>query len=249
MKFTSCGKCDDGFIKVKTENGIVLQECECHKKFVEENRVVTTYKHNGFDMRHFNYSPRQYVGTKSVEDKNRLINYVNQFEKNPVVRTLIVYLYGPNGTQKTTFASWIAKSLIKKGFSVRYILMNDLIKLLMKAEDFNEEIAEKASSLVEKFEETDLIIVDESFDKDKLKLWKSGFQLSYIDSWIRRRVGALNKGIFFISNVELNKIESNGMSHSIQDIVQREVNINNTYLQFYDNYYQLSTKEFDGKLF
>lgn len=249
MKFIPCGKCDNGYFHIDTPTGPVLKECECHKKYIEQRRVETAYKHNGFDMRHFAYSPRQYAGTKSIADKDRLINYVDQFKKNPAVRSLIVYLYGPNGTQKTTMASWVGKALIQKNFSVRYLLMNDLVKLLMNAESFNEEIAENARAKVEKLEDTDLIIIDEAFDKEKMKLWKSGYQLSYIDSWIRKRVGALNKGIFFISNVELNQIEANGLSHSIQDFVEREVKLHNCYLKFLDNYIESTTKEFDGSLF
>lgn len=145
--------------------------------------------------------------------------------------------------------SWVGHQLLDKGYSVRYMLMNDLVKLLMDAEDFNQEKAEKAKAMVEKLEETDLIIIDESFDKEKMKLWKSGYQLSYIDSWIRRRVGALNKGIFFVSNVEIKNIEANGLSHSIQDFVEREVVLHNCYLQFLDNYMQSTVKEFDGSLF
>ena len=145
--------------------------------------------------------------------------------------------------------SWVGHQLLDKGYSVRYMLMNDLVKLLMDAEDFNQEKAEKAKAMVEKLEETDLIIVDEAFDKEKMKLYRSGYQLSFIDAWIRRRVGALNKGIFFVSNVEIKNIEANGLSHSIQDFVEREVVLHNCYLQFLDNYMQSTVKEFDGSLF
>lgn len=250
MKFIPCGKCDNGYIyKEDGPNACIAIECECHKKWLHQNTVEKTYKHNGFDMRHFNYTPRQYVGTKSTADKDRIINYVSQFELNPQVRSLVCYLYGPNGTQKTTMMSWVGKALIDKGFSVRYMLMNDLVKLLMNAEDFDSEKAEKAKALVDKLEETDLVIVDEAFDKEKMKLWRSGYQISFLDSWIRKRVGALNRGIFFISNVEIQNIEANGLSHSIQDFVEREVEINNCYLKFEDNYLKSSAKEFTGSLF
>lgn len=250
MKFVPCGKCNNGYYyQEECSKAFIAIECECHKKWQHQNTVEKTYKHNGFDMRHFTYSPRQYVGTKSLADKDRIINYVSQFELNPKVRSLICYLYGPNGTQKTTMMSWVGKSLIDKGFSVRYMLMNDLVKTLIDAEGFEVERSEKAKAKVEKLEETDLIIIDEAFDKDKMKLWRSGYQLSFIDSWIRRRVGTLNKGIFFISNVEIQNIEANGLSHSIQDFVEREVKINNCYLKFEDNFLKCSTKEFTGSLF
>ena len=127
--------------------------------------------------------------------------------------------------------------------------MNDLIHTLMDAEDFNEERKEKAIAKIEKLENTDLVIVDESFDKEKMKLYKSGFMLSFLDSWIRKRTGQLNKGILFVSNVKIEDIESNGLSHSIQDFVEREVKLHNCYLQFLDNYLQSTTVEFTGSLF
>lgn len=252
MEFKPCGKCKNGYIyKNLDPTGFFksVTECACHSKWLAENQLEKTYKHNGFDMRHYSYSPRSYVGTKSVKDKDRLINYVNQFEVNPEVRKLLVYMYGPNGTQKSTLASWVGKSLLSKGFSVRYYLMNDLVHLLMDAEDFNEEKKLTAQAKLEKLERTDLIIVDESFDKEKMKLYKSGYMLSFIDSWIRRRIQQLNKGILFVSNVKIEDIESNGMSHSIQDFVEREVKLKNCYLQFLDNYLQSTTVEFSGSLF
>lgn len=249
MEFVPCKKCNNGYIYKSDGISDIVVECDCHKKWVKENQLEKQYKHNGFDMRHYTYSPRQYVGSKSAADKDRLINYVKQFELNPEVRKLLVYMYGPNGTQKSTLASWVGKSLLSKGFSVRYILMNDLIKLLMDAEDFNEERKESARAKVEKLENTDLIIVDESFDKEKVKLYKSGFQISFLDTWVRKRIGALNKGIIFISNVPLDKIEANGLSHSIQDFVEREVKLKNCYLQFLDNYLASTTSEFNGSLF
>lgn len=250
MEFVPCKKCNNGYLyKFDTAGMASAVECECHKKWLHENQLKAAYEHNGFDPRHYNYSPRTYAGTKSAADKDRIINYVDQFDKNPAVRSLVCYLYGPNGTQKTTMMSWVGKSLMDKGYSVRYMLMNNLVKLLMDAEDFDKERAEKARAKVEKLEETDLLIIDESFDKEKMKLWKSGYQLSYIDSWIRKRVGSLNKGLFFVSNVPIKEIEANGLGHSIQDFVEREVTLHNCYLQFLDNYLQSTTVEFTGSLF
>ena len=119
MDFVPCKKCNNGYIYTKKDSFESVIECECHKKWLKENQLEKQYKHNGFDMRHFTYSPRQYVGSKSIEDKDRLINYVRQFELNPEVRKLLVYMYGPNGTQKSTLASWVGKSLLAKMFSVR----------------------------------------------------------------------------------------------------------------------------------
>lgn len=251
MKFTPCGNCKDGYLYLLVMQGAgpSVKECECHKKWVHDNTVEQTYRHNGFDPRHFDYSPRSYAGTKSVADKDRIINYVEQFDKNPAVRSLVCYLYGPNGTQKSTMMSWVGKRLLDKGYSVRYYLMNDLVKLLMDAEDFDKEKAEKARMMVEKLEETDLIIVDESFDKSKTWISRSGYELGTLDSWIRKRVACLNKGIFFVSNVLPSDIASQNFSASIADFVQRETTIHKTLLKFEDNYLKSTTVEFDGSLF
>lgn len=249
MEFVPCRKCNNGWLYKMTDDGMVAVECECHKKWDHENTVEKTYKHNGFDTRHYNYNPRTYAGTKSVKDKDRIINYVEQFDKNPAVRSLVCYLYGPNGTQKTTMMSWVGHQLLDKGYSVRYMLMNDLVKLLMDAEDFNQEKAEKAKAMVEKLEETDLIIIDESFDKSKTWISRSGYELGTLDSWIRKRVSCLNKGIFFISNVLPSDIASQNFSASISDFIQRETTIHKTLLKFEDNYLKSTTVEFDGSLF
>lgn len=250
MKFKSCGKCDNGyFYKEDGPKAYIAIECECHKKWQKESDLERKYRSAGFDMRNYNYSPRTYIGNLSATDKDRIINYVKQFESSDKVRSAIVYLYGPNGTQKSTFMCWVGKSLLAIGFNVKYMSMAELLSILMDSEDFDKDKAEIAQAKIEKLEKTDLVILDESFDKDKMKLWKSGYQMSFIDKWIRRRVQQLNKGIFFISNVELDKIESQGFSHSIQDFVSREVLLHKCYLKFLDNYIANSSLEYDGSLF
>lgn len=211
----------------------VLHETEEHKKTRLGKQTKALYKHYGFDMRNYDFNPRKYVGRKSENDKNRAINYVSQFAQNPEVRKLIVYLYGPNGCQKSTMASWIGKSLISSNFSVRYVLMNNLIRKLEKAER-----DEDAKQDIEVLSSSDLLIVDESFDKSKVKLFSTGWQNSFLDSFIRDRVQTQNKGIFFISNIKPTDIESQGFSHSIQDFIVREVEIHDTLLVFEDNYLQ-----------
>lgn len=250
-EFKHCSKCKDGYIYKIDNSGFfrVAIECDCHKKWVAENQLEKKYKHNGFDMRNFNYNPRSYVGKKSAKDKDRLINYVNQFELNPDVRKIIVYIYGPNGTQKSTLVSWVGKTLLSKGFSVRYYLMKDLINILLNAESFNEELKESSLAILEKLNNTDLIIIDESFDKSKTWISRSGYELGTLDSWIRKRISSLNKGIIFVSNINPKDIVSQNYSVSISDFINREITINDSLLKFEDNYIQSSIVEFSGSLF
>ena len=245
MKFIPCEKCRNnseglppGYYWASPDKKLAA-ECECHYKWEIQSQGEKLFKHYGFTEKYWNYNPRSYVGTKSLADKNRLMNYILQFEENPEVRKLLVYMYGPNGTQKTSLANFVGKSLILKGFVVRYILMNNLIKDLQDME-FNEDIKAK----VEKLNEADLLIIDEAMDKSKLTLYKSGYQQSFIDTFVRDRIQAKNKGILFISNVHPDKIAEQGLSVSIQDFIQRECKINHTLLTFEDNYVNESNLEY-----
>lgn len=116
----------------------------------------------------------------------------------------------------------------------------------MDAEDFNAEKAEKAKAELDKINKADLLIIDEAFDKSKVKLYKTGYMDSFLDSFTRDRIQTLNKGIIFISNVIPEQIEENGFSHSLQDFVIREVTPYDNVLEFTDNYIQSSNFEFSG---
>lgn len=247
MNFIPCEKCkntDDrlpeGYYWADKEKTMAT-ECECHYKWRIEEQSRKLFKHYGFNEKYWNYNPRSYVGTKSVNDKNRLLNYIVQFKENPDVRKLLVYMYGPNGTQKTSLANYVGKRLILDGFDIRYVLMNNLVNDLQDME-FHEDLKKK----IERLNDADLLIVDEAFDKEKMTLYKSGYQKSFLDSWMRDRIQSKNKGILFISNVKPENIADQGLSISIQDFVQRECIINKTLLTFEDNYIAESHIEFDS---
>lgn len=247
MGFVPCEKCSKnnkglppGYYWVNNRTKLAA-ECECHRVYEMNQRVHALFRHYGFNDKYWDYNPRSYVGTKSLESKNRLINYITQFSQNPEVRKLLVYMYGPNGTQKTSLANFVGRELLKDGFVVRYILMNNLIADLQDKE-FNQESADR----VNKLKEADLLIIDEAMDKSKLTLYKSGYQQSFIDTFVRDRIQSQNKGILFISNVHPDNIAEQGLSISIQDFIQRECKVNNTLLTFEDNYVAESKLEYDS---
>lgn len=228
--FNSCDKkCKNGFFKSK--NGDSLVECDYYKSWYEKDILRKSYKHNGFDLRNYDYSPRKYVGEKSIADKNRLLNYTAQFIVSEKVRQLLVYMYGPNGCQKSTLASYVGQQLIEHHLDARYLLMKDLVRNL-----HNYDYDEKAKKQIDVWSNADLLIIDEAFDASKYKVTSSGYDLQFIDSFIRKRIQVDNKGLLFISNVHPDKIESQGFSYSIQDFVVRECKLHNSLLTFQDNY-------------
>lgn len=221
----------------------VLKECTCHKEWRAENELLCKISRAGLRPDLIKYRPLDYVGTKSRADFDRLCKYVwrrnDLKESEEVLRKLeaaCLYLYGPNGTQKTTAANYAGIEFLRSSKSVRYYLMNDLIKLLQKADR-----DEAALALIECLADIDVLIIDEAFDKEKLTLYKSGWQLPFLDTFLRNRISK-GKGIIFISNVLPTDIAANGFSKSIQDFVERNLIINKGLLEFNDNYIANATQ-------
>ena len=218
----------------------VVEECECHKTWKKAVQLEDKVKKAGLspDILHSHYSPDSYVGTKSLDNVSRIKRFVerslNKDEPEQVKAQLAassIYMYGPNGTQKTSLAMWMGYKFLEAGKTVKYILMNDLLKMLQKAER-----DDQIKKDLDKIAEVDLLLIDESFDKGKLTIYKSGYQIPFLDSFLRNRLQSNSKGIVFISNVSMDEIEKNSFNESIQDLVTRNVTIYNGFMEFKDNY-------------
>lgn len=216
----------------------VVEECECHKRWKKAVKLERLMNKANIATDTAKYKLSSYVGTESINNVHRLETYVTRSldskESESVKKQLAsscLYLYGPNGTQKTTLAMWAGYKFLEAGKSVRYILMNDLIKMLQKAER-DEDIQRQLDKIID----VDLLIIDESFDKGKLTIYRSGYQIPFLDSFLRNRIQSKKKGIMFISNVPMEEIEANGFNASIQDLVTRNVTIYKGLLEFKDNY-------------
>lgn len=216
-----------------------LQECECHKAWREKHKLEIAAKMASLSPEWINYDLRKdYVGTQSQYEVGRIIKYV-ELSTSPTVKNdiknklacAVLYLYGTNGTQKTTIANWMGYEFLRAGKSVRYILMNDLIKLLQKA-DRDEEV----QAHLEKLTDVDLLLIDEAFDKEKVTIYRSNFQIPFLDSFLRNRMQTKHKGIVFISNVHPTDIEEGGFNHSVMDLVTRNIQPVKGLLEFKDRY-------------
>ena len=250
-KFVPCRKCKkkagsslpEGYYL--GDNGLAV-ECKHHivwKKAAELERKMLK---RGFSKDALNWTPESYKGTKSRDDFERLLKYASLFSTDKVndAKKCFIYIYGPNGTQKTSVAQGIGKTINESGVDCRYILMKSLIDNLWKSQrddEIEEEIRELANC--------DVLILDEAFSKDKIHIWASGNQLGYIDEFLRERINN-GKGCIFISNNLPTEIENQGFSHSLQDLVTREIKKQNALLTFVDNYFDsISEEEIPESLF
>lgn len=223
----------------------VVTECDCHRLWREESVLEAKAKKANLNPKWVNFNPlSEYVGEVSANSVKRIINYTTKSlspETPPdileLIKSSVIYMYGPNGTQKTTLANYVGYSFLRAGKKVHYCLMNELIKLLQSAER-----DESAQARLDKISDVDLLIIDEAFDKKKVTLYKSDWQLPFLDSFLRNRIQTKNKGILFVSNVKIEEIAENNFSASIEDLVSRNVKLCNGYLTFYDNY--INTKGF-----
>jgi len=210
-------------------NGIKsARECSCHIRWTEEQKLKLRYECAGGKTQFYNYNfDRDYVKNPVRDDTYPFIlKYIEHFPRSERVRASITYFHGTNGTQKTTVAYYILREIIKLGFKARYLLMNDLIKYLMKAER-----DEEMQHMIESLSDYDLLIIDEAFMKNKVTIYQSKFQMPFLDSFIRNRINK-SKGIIFISNVAPEEISSEGFSKDIQDIIVRQVRIDKSSAYF-----------------
>ena len=221
------------------------------------------------DIRVDNNVPH-YEGQKSKDSVKKLVEFKNIYTAKPVCpsdkdseefkeyqnlvakinkfHNATLYMYGPNGTQKTVLATWLAKEIMVSGNElchVKYFTMNDFIKELMKESSWNGEDKLFTETLLEK---TDLLILDEAFDREKVTVYKSGYQIPFLDTFLRKWSNTTDKSIIFISNVEPSKIEANGYSRSIQDFVERNIKLHGALLTFEDRYLD-SIESISGGLF
>ena len=250
-KFIPCRKCigknginPEGYIVKKIPSGDgksmveVAEECECHKAWREETKLEGAMQKANIAPDITSYSFSDYIGQKSKANLDRLQTFMNRsLDKNEPqeikdkLAASCLYIYGPNGTQKTTLAMRMGYEFLRKGKKVKYLLMNDLLKMLMKA-DRDEDIQLQ----IEKISEVDLLIIDESFMKERVTMYRSGYQLSFLDTFLRNRIQSNRKGVVFISNVAIDEIDKNIFGEGLIDLVKRNVTLCNGALLFEDNY-------------
>lgn len=229
-----------------------IVECECHKAWRRKQQLMVAAKHASLSPRWIDFNPEtDYVGEESKANVERIMNYVKRStDKNETedvkikLASSVIYIYGKNGTQKTTLANWMGYEFLKAKKTVKYILMNDLIKMLQKA-DRNEDYVEQ----LEKLSDVDLLLIDEAFDKEKVTIYASNFQIPFLDTFLRNRIQTRHKGIVFISNVSPYDIEEKGFNHSIQDLVLRNLSDCNGLMEFVDRYDSIKSSIDVDKLF
>jgi DNA replication protein DnaC len=257
-KFIPCRKCykknsfyPEGYliestqVPGKEEVVEIIRECDCHIKWGNERRLEIKMSRNGFNpiYSHYDINEDYYVINSHNDNvKDWVKKYLKYFGKSERTKAAFCYFWGINGTQKTSIAQYIGKELLSQQYKVKYMLMNDLIHLLMKTER-----DEEARKEIEDFDNYDLLILDESWDIQKITLYSSQFQLPFLDTFLRNRLQK-RKGVIFISNISYHKISSK-FGDSLKDLIKREIEKEKSGLEFTSKYSDVVSRIDDEGLF
>ena len=242
--FIPCEKCKDsgappGFVYLRKSKEVLVMECSCHRDWKEKNRIrlKATEANLWTSDEILNYNPiKDYAGVESRKNISNLERFIDNFDK-PEFNSASIYMWGPNGSQKTYLANWLGLEFLRRNRKVKYLLMNQLLTKLSSGFESDPEVLKFREMLMS----LDLLILDESFSKDKVTLYKSGYQIPFLDSFLRERCDTNRKSILFVSNVSPVEIAENGFSPSIQDFIIRKTRPLNSIFEMRDVFMKLRT--------
>ncbi|MCA1799924.1 MAG: ATP-binding protein [Actinobacteria bacterium] len=245
--FIPCRQCSNsptpGYLEeeLKGDNGYsyrVLRKCECRVKFDKERVFLHTAKKANLRPSMLEYDPIQhYEGKLSIDSMRKVVRYGCSLD-DVKFRTQSLYLYGPYGTQKTTLAQWLGKKAIERGLTPYYVIMRTLVNALVDSQyndpDTSDAIKQEKAAVISNAAKSDLLIIDESFDLNKMTLYKSNYQLPFLDEFIRDRIDIKEKRIVFVSNVPVKGMDK--AFGALQDLLARKISAAGAELHFRDNY-------------
>lgn len=211
-KFIPCENCEQGYIY----NSDTVTKCKCLSDWQKKEHYQYKFSLSNLPYNIQNYTIDKYIGDDEEHNLDKLKKYINEFE----IKYKVVHLYFwsyINSTQKTTIAQYIANQLLIRNYNVQFILMDNLIHTLMDAQ-FQYDIREN----IEKLFECDFLIIDDCFDTKKVNLYKSGYQISYLDNFLRSRLENIGKATCFTSNLPLSEIGKD-WGKSIEELLNRNV--------------------------
>lgn len=158
----------------------------------------------------------QYKGADERRNIPKIKKYVAEFER---FKSVNLYFWSDgNSSQKTTVAKNIILELSLLGYECQFILMADLLSLLQKETFGGVGLAEQVNRL----RNVDFLVIDDAFDPKKATVYRSGYQFSFLDTFLRYRIETARKAVCFTSNIPIEKISENWTA-SIMSLVERSV--------------------------
>lgn len=193
----------------------VLVSTKAYSEWKNSKKIIYVLREAGINPRVTNLSFDTYIGPDRPGNIEKLKKYVIEFE---TYKNKHLYLWSKqNGTQKTTMASVVAKEILlstKFKYKVKFTFMNHLIQLLMR------ESFEEYSIELEIIRQADFLVIDDSFDKDKVTIYKSGYQYAFLDLFLRSRLEGHPKATCFTANFAPEEIAAS-FNASFANLIKR----------------------------
>jgi DNA replication protein DnaC len=206
----------------------------------KQRQYEKSLRRSGIPEDYYDLDFDDYTGTESRESLDRAMKYAERCRWDNF-QNVSLYLYGPNSTQKTMVACAIGKEFIWQGYDVQFVLAGNLISLLLRDQGYTRD--EENRAYIDKLrKETDLIILDDIFDKNKSILWKNSPEL-VLAAWdtFLRDLSSNNVRFIMTSNFKLRSLESE-YTRSIVELVDRNL----ISLEFRDSVMEKRRARFEG---
>ena len=221
--------------KYRNSEGL-YKDCHYRKEYNRKTNILIYCKNNGL-LSKKDYTFANYAGTSSITSVKKMMDIA--YNPDEYLGTNF-YIFGPNGTQKTTMVKAMCRRIaevycpVKK--SVIFTSMSILANALNDEREqyFRDDLNEFSESIYQlnRYRNADILVLDESFDMEKMKAYKSKWNLDLLDSFIRTRMDDGDKSTFYISNVNPEMIDVELFGPSIRDLIDRDTEK----LMFLDRY-------------
>jgi hypothetical protein len=194
------------------EIAVPTEEWKEHLSLLESKRYLQSAGIGGLSP----YGLDTYIGDDKANNIPKLKKYCDEFKTS--FSRVHLYLWSKiNGTQKSTCAKDMIVRLAKQGIKSKFVLMDTLIKTIMEAER-DDEAKQKSGDWLQ----ADFLVIDECFAKGQVTLFKSGYQIAFLNTFLKERLEVFRRATCFTANVP---IEDIGLEWGpgIQSLVDRSV--------------------------
>jgi hypothetical protein len=191
---------------------VFTEEWKEHLNFLETKRYLLSANVGEVTP----YGLDTYIGEDRFNNIPKLKKYCDEFKTNFL--HIHLYLWSRiNGTQKSTCAKDIIVRLARQGIKSKFVLMDSLIKTLLDAErdDSSKQKAKEWATV-------DFLVIDECFAKGQITLFKSGYQLAFLNTFLKERLEVFRRATCFTANVSIEDIGQE-WGTGIQSLVDRSI--------------------------
>jgi DNA replication protein DnaC len=162
------------------------------------------------------YGLDSYIGEDKSRNIPKLKKYCEEFDTK--FSRVHLYLWSTiNGTQKSTCAKDIIVRLARKGIQGYFVLMDDLLHWLMKAER-----DETAEAKVKVWQNASFLVIDECFTKGQVTLFSTGYQKAFLNTFLKTRLEVNRLATCFTANTSVDEI-GEVWGASLQSLINRSI--------------------------